>query len=197
MALKLNIKFDLKKVPKGARIAIAVAPAVIIAILFVVLVYMPKTKEVKMLNADISKQENEIAKNKTKAAKLDILKIENDKLTKKLKELQEKLPEEEGVSTLIQQLSEMAVKADIDILTWKPEAKKAHPSGIVEEIPFSLTLAGTYHNLGSFFSSLTRLNRIVNVSDIQLGDPKVRKEEAALNITVKAITFSAVKEKGK
>ena len=47
--------------PKGARIAIAVAPAVIIAILFVVLVYMPKTKEVKMLNADISKQENEIA----------------------------------------------------------------------------------------------------------------------------------------
>ena len=197
MALKLNIKFDLKKVPKGARIAIAVAPAVIIAILFVVLVYMPKTKEVKMLNADISKQENEIAKNKTKAAKLDILKIENDKLTKKLKELQEKLPEEEGVSTLIQQLSEMAVKADIDILTWRPEAKKAHPSGIVEEIPFSLTLAGTYHNLGSFFSNLTRLNRIVNVSDIQLGDPKVRKEEATLNITVKAITFSAVKEKGK
>ena len=197
MALKLNIKFDLKKVPKGARIAIAVAPAVIIAILFVVLVYMPKTKEVKMLNADISKQENEIATNKTKAAKLDILKIENDKLTKELKELQAKLPEEEGISTLIQQLSEMAVKADIDILTWKPEAKKAHPSGIVEEIPFSLTLAGTYHNLGSFFSNLTRLNRIVNVSDIQLGDPKVRKEEATLNITVKAITFSAVKEKGK
>ena len=197
MALKLNIKFDLKKVPKGARIAIAVAPAVIIVILFVVLVYMPKAKEVKMLNADISKQENEIAKNKTMAAKLDILKIENDKLIKELKELQEKLPEEESVSTLIQQLSEIAVRADIDILTWRPEAKKAHPSGIVEEIPFSLTLAGTYHNLGSFFSNLTRLNRIVNVSDIQLGDPKVRKEEAALNITVKAITFSAVKEKGK
>lgn len=197
MALKLNIKFDLKKVPKGARIAIAVAPAVIIAILFVVLVYMPKTKEVKMLNADISKQENEIAKNKTMAAKLDILKIENDKLIKELKELQEKLPEEESVSTLIQQLSEIAVRADIDILTWRPEAKKAHPSGIVKEIPFSLTLAGTYHNLGSFFSNLTRLNRIVNVSDIQLGDPKVRKEEAALSISLKAITFSAVKEKGK
>ena len=197
MAIKLDIKFDLKKVPKGARIAIAVAPAVIIAILFVMLVYFPKTKEIKKLDTDISAQENDIAKNRTKAAKLDILKIENDKLTKELKELQAKLPEEEGISTLIQQLSEMAVKADIDILTWKPEAKKAHPSGIVEEIPFSLTLAGTYHNLGSFFSSLTRLNRIVNVSDIQLGDPKVRKEEAALNITVKAITFSAVKEKGK
>jgi type IV pilus assembly protein PilO len=197
VALKLNIKFDLKKVPKGARIAIAVAPAVIIVILFVVLVYMPKAKEVKMLNADISKQENEIATNKTKAAKLDILKIENDKLTKKLKELQEKLPEEEGISTLIQQLSEKAVRADIDILTWRPEAKKAHPSGIVEEIPFSLTLAGTYHNLGSFFSSLTTLNRIVNLSDIQLRDPKAKKEEASLNISLKASTFSAVKEKGK
>ncbi|RJQ40493.1 MAG: hypothetical protein C4550_03530 [Nitrospiraceae bacterium] len=197
MALKLNIKLDLKKVPKGARIAIAVAPAVIIAILFVVLVYMPKTKEVKKLNADISKQENEIATNKTKAAKLDILKIENDKLTKKLKELQEKLPEEGGISTLIQQLSEIALKSDIDILTWRPEAKKAHPSGIVEEIPFSLTITGTYHNLGSFFSSLTTLNRIVNLSDIQLRDPKAQKEEALLSISLKATTFSAVKEKGK
>ncbi|MCG2709721.1 MAG: type 4a pilus biogenesis protein PilO [Thermodesulfovibrionales bacterium] len=197
MALKLDIKFDLKKVPKGARIAIAVTPAVIIAILFVMFVYMPKTKEIKKLNTVISAQENEIAKNKTIAAKLDILKVENDKLIKELKELQEKLPEEEGVSTLIQQIAEIAVRADIDILTWKPEIKKAHPSGIVEEIPFSLTLAGTYHNLGSFFSSLTRLNRIVNVSDIQLGDPKARKEEAALNISLKAITFSAVKEKGK
>lgn len=197
MALKLNIKFDLKKVPKGARIAIAVAPAVIIAILFVMLVYLPKTKEIKKLNTVISAQENEIAKNKTMAAKLDILKVENDKLIKELKELQEKLPEEEGVSTLIQQIAEIAVRADIDILTWKPEIKKAHPSGIVEEIPFSLTLAGTYHNLGSFFSSLTRLNRIVNVSDIQLGNPKAQKEEAALSISLKAATFSAVKEGGK
>jgi type IV pilus assembly protein PilO len=197
VALKLNIKLDLKKVPKGARIAIAVAPAVIIAILFVVLVYMPKTGEIKKLNADISKQENEIAKNKTMAAKLDILKIENDKLIKELKELQEKLPEEEGISTLIQQLSEKALKSDIDLLTWKPEAKKAHPSGIVEEIPFSLTLAGTYHNLGSFFSSLTTLNRIVNLSDIQLRDPKAQKEEASLSISLKASTFSALKEKGK
>ncbi|MDI6744439.1 MAG: type 4a pilus biogenesis protein PilO [Thermodesulfovibrionales bacterium] len=197
MALKLDIKFDLKKVPKGARIAIAVAPALIIAILFVMLVHMPKTKEIKKLDADISVQENEIAKNKTKAAKLDILKIENDKLIKELKELQEKLPEEEGISTLIQQLSEIALKSDIDILTWKPEVKKVHPSGIVEEIPFSLTLAGTYHNLAFFFSSLTRLNRIVNVSDIQLRDPKAQKEEAALNISLKAATFSAVKEKGK
>ena len=199
MALKLGIKFDLKKIPKGAIIAIAVAPAVIIVVLFVILIYFPKTKEIKKLNADISAQENDIAKNRTKAAKLDILKIENDKLTKKLKELQEKLPEEEGVSSLIQQIAEMAAKADIDILTWKPETKKAHPSGIVEEIPFSLTLAGTYHKLGSFFSSLTQLNRIVNVSDIQLqlGNATTQKEEASLSISLKATTFSAVKEKSK
>lgn len=197
MALKLNIKLDLKKIPKGARLAIAVAPAVIIIILFIALLYMPKIKEIKKLNTDISAQENEIAKNKTMAAKLDILKVENDKLIKELKELQEKLPEEEGVSTLIQQLSEMSVKTDIDLLTWKPEPKKAHPSGIVEEIPFSLTLTGTYHNLGSFFSNLTRLNRIVNISSIQLGSPKTQKDEAILSITLKATTFSAVKEKGK
>lgn len=195
--MAINIKFDIKKIPKGVRIALSVAPAVIISVIVLMLIVMPKTKEIKGLRSEISTQENEIAKSKAMAAKLDVLKVENEKLKKRLDELKEQLPEEKEVSSLLKQISEVAAKSDIDILSWKPEAKKAHPSGIVEEIPFSLTLTGTYHNLGYFFSNITRLNRIVNFSDIKLGTPKTQKDEAILNITFKASTFSSVKEEGK
>lgn len=195
--MAINIKFDIKKIPKGVRIALSVAPAVIISVIVLMLIVMPKTKEIKKLRTEISTQQNEIAKSKAMAAKLDILKVENEKLKKRLDELKEQLPEEKEVSSLLKQISEVAAKSDIDILSWKPETKKAHPSGIVEEIPFSLTLTGTYHNLGYFFSNITRLNRIVNFSDIKLGNPKTQKEEAILDITFKASTFSAVKEEGK
>jgi len=196
MALKLNIKIDLKKIPKGVKIAIAVAPAVIIAVVAVIVVWMPKNKEIKKVTAEISKQNNEIAKSQSMAANLEILKIENEKLKKRFAKLQERLPEKAEVSSLIIQISEEARKSDIDILSWKHEPTKAHPSGIVEEIPFSLTVTGTYHNLGYFFGNLTRLNRIVNISDIKLGNPKVQKDEAMLNISLKASTFSAVKGAG-
>ncbi|MBI4691557.1 MAG: type 4a pilus biogenesis protein PilO [Nitrospirae bacterium] len=197
MALKLDIKLDLKKIPKGVRIGIAIAPAVIILVLVVMFVVMPKTKAIKKLRTEIAEQENEIAKNQAIAAKLDILKIENERLRKRLEELKEQLPEEKEVSSLLKQISGIASQSNVDILSWKPESKKAHPSGIVEEIPFSVTLKGSYHSLGTFFGNLTRLNRIVNLSDIKLGSPTMQKDEAMLSITFKASTFSAVGEIGK
>ncbi len=195
--MAINIKFDLKKIPKGVRIALVFIPAVLILVGVLIFIVVPKTKEIKKLRSDISAQENEIAKSQAMAAKLDVLKVENEKLKKRLDKLKEQLPEEKEVSSLLKQISEVAAKSDIDILSWKPETKKAHPSGIVEEIPFSLTLTGTYHSLGYFFSNITRLNRIVNFSDVKLGNPKPQKGEAILDISFKASTFSAVKEEEK
>lgn len=198
MALKLDLKIDLKKLPKAARIAVAVVPSVIIIVLVVMLVVMPKQKDISKLKKEIDGQTNEIAKSRLMAEKLDVLKVENEKLKKKLDALKEKLPEEKEVSSLLKQISDEAAKATVDILTWKPEAKRPHQSKIVEEIPFAITMSGTYHNLGAFFGNLTRLNRIVNLSDIKLGDPKPAKAgEATLNISFKASTFTAVKDEDK
>ena len=80
------------------------------------------------------------------------------------------------------------------ILLWKPEQRVTHLSGIVYEIPVKVELSGSYHNLGYFFSSLTRLNRIVNISDIKLGDPKPAKDSTVLKVTFAATTFSAIPE---
>jgi type IV pilus assembly protein PilO len=195
--MAIDLKLDMKKVPKGVKIGLSFAPAAIISILVLMLIVMPKTGEIKNLKVEISTQDNEIAKNKAMAAKLDILKVENQKLNKRLAELQEQLPEEKEVSSLLKQISEVAAKSEVDILTWVPGSKKPHPSGIVEEIPFSLTLTGTYHNLGLFFSNLTRLNRIVNITNISLGGAQIKKDEATLSISLSASTFSAVKEGGK
>ena len=77
---------------------------------------------------------------------------------------------------------------------WKPEQRKTHTSGIVYEIPVKVELSGSYHDLGDFFSSLTKFNRIVNISDIRLSDPKPEKGISREKITFVATTFSAVPE---
>jgi len=55
-------------------------------------------------------------------------------------------------------------------------------------------LGGSYHSLGYFFSSLTKLNRIVNISDFKLTDPKPDKGAAFIKIAFTATTFSSVPE---
>lgn len=193
MALKL--KLDIGTMPAAVKILLSVLPAALISLLVVILVILPKNKEIKRLNAEITKQQNQIAADQVKVSKLVTLRVENEKLKKRLDELKLQLPEEKEVTSLLKQVSDQGIKAGLKTVSWKPEQKKDHPSGTIYEIPVSVELSGSYHSLGIFFSSLTKLNRIVNISDIKIGDAKPQRNEATLKITFKATTFSAVPEK--
>lgn len=190
----MAIKIDFKTLPGYVKTIISILPTLVIAIAVTFMVILPKNKELKALNSKIQIQENEIAKSQAKAEKLTELITENQRLRIRLNELREQLPEEKEVSNLLKQVSDLGIVAGLRILLWKPEQKKSHPSGIVYEIPVRVELSGSYHNLGYFFSSLTKLNRIVNISDIKLSDPKPAKESSMLKVTFTATTFSVIPE---
>jgi len=190
MAININIK----SLPLYARIIISVLPAVILSIAIIILFILPKQKKIKELDAKIDTQSNEIAASQAKAAKLEILKQENEKLIKRINELKEQLPEEKEISSLLKQVSDLGIASGLTIKSWKTGQKATHSSGIVYEIPVSVDVEGTYHNLGYFLSSLTKLNRIVNISDMKLGSPKLVKAENLLTASFKASTFLAVPE---
>lgn len=192
MALKVNI--NLKTLPPYVKVILSLAPAVLIVIGVVFLLILPKHKEINALAIKISAQENEIAKNQAKAAKLPQLTLENERLGKRLEDLKQQLPEEKEITSLLKQVSDLCIRAGLKVSFWKPEAKKTHPSGIVYEIPVRVELGGSYHNLGSFFSSLTKLNRIVNITDFRLTDPNPDKGVAVMKIAFTASTFSSVPE---
>ena len=197
MALKINL--NIKNLPLYAKILIAVAPAAIIVAVVIFLLVLPKHKEIKAVEKNIAVQENEIAKNQAKAAKLPELTLENEKLRNRLNALKQQLPEEKEISTLLKQVSDLCIGSGLKVLLWKPQQRKPHASGIVYEIPVNVELSGSYHNLGYFFSSLTKLNRIVNISNIKLGseakgDEKAEKGSASLKISFAATTFSAIPE---
>ena len=190
--MKINI--NIKGLPLYLKILLSVIPAVIISAVFIFLFIMPKHKEIKVLETRISAQENEIATNQAKAEKLPQLTLENERLRKRLDELKQQLPDEKEVSTLLKQVSDLCIRAGLKIALWRPEQRKVHSSGIVYEIPVRVELQGSYHSLGFFFSSLTKLNRIVNVSGVRLSDPKPERGNAVLKISFTATTFSAVPE---
>ena len=181
--------------PLAVKVLIAFLPAIVISALVIILLILPRHKEIQRLNVEITKQENDIAKDQVKAAKLSTLKGENVKLRMRLDELKLQLPEEREVSGLLKQVSDLGIKSGLKIVSWRPEQKKDHPSGTIYEIPVAVELSGSYHNLGIFFSRLTKLNRIVNISDIKMGGPQPQRSEAIVRISFKATTFSAISDK--
>lgn len=78
--------------------------------------------------------------------------------------------------------------------TAKPaEAKKAPaPEPFYEEIPVKVTVTGNFQNIVSFFEKVAKLPRIINISDISMGDRKEIKGRGSVisaSCTVKTYMF--------
>jgi type IV pilus assembly protein PilO len=204
MAINLNINFNkIKNLSVKLQALIVSLPAIIFIILFVFMIYLPRDKEIKTLNAKITKLNQEIASSQDKVKILDKLIEENKTLKAKLESLKEQLPEEKEVSVLLKQISELGLQSGLEILLWKPEAKKTSPDNLYVEIPVKVEVLTGYHNLGVFFSHISRLPRLVNISDIDL-TVKTQKEkgrEGLITASFTARTFASVsadeKEEGK
>jgi len=59
MAINLSM-IDMKNTPPYLKVIIAAVPSILLIILFIVLIYTPKNKELKRLDASIVKLDNEI-----------------------------------------------------------------------------------------------------------------------------------------
>lgn len=193
MELTIN---KLKQLPLNLQIVIAVIPGIIMIILFFFLVYTPKSKQIDVLSAKIVKLDNEIAAGEEQVKRLDALIEENKLLKGRLAKLKEQLPEEKEVSVLLKQISELGLGAGLEILLWKPEAKKPQPEGLYVEIPVKVTVLAEYHRLGDFFSHISRLPRLVNISNIELKVSNKKELEGKGIITADFIasTFASVSE---
>lgn len=195
MAINININFNkIKNLSPRMQALIFALPALVLIILFVFMIYLPKNKEIKSLNAKIAKLNQEIASSQEKVKILDTLLEENRSLKAKLESLKEQLPEEKEVSELLKQISESGLQSGLEILLWKPEAKKTSPENLYTEIPVKVEVSTGYHNLGVFFSHISRLPRLVNISDIDLRmkSQKGKEKEGFITAVFTARTFASV-----
>lgn len=198
MKLNLDIKalkkLDPKKVPRWARYVIMFGVPAIVIVLFFFMGYQPKAEKIKKLKKVVATQQSEIEKAETKLRKLPQLKKRYEEVKGEFEALKRQLPEEKEITNLLKEVSALALRSNLSIRLWKPGNKRLHPSNIVYEIPVKVEMLGSYHRLGDFFSSLTGLDRIVNISNIKMEKPKVQGSEAILSISFDAKTFTAVPE---
>ncbi len=193
MALKLG--FDIETLPPAKKKLLLVLPPLIIIVLFAVLLIMPAFEERGKLATEVEKQNNEIQTAKKGAEKLSTLMAENERLRSRLFELQMQLPEEKEISGLLRQVSELGIKSGLQIVSWKPKDKVVHPSKEVYQIPVEVEMRGNYHRFGQFFSNITKLNRVVNISNINMKTGDQKQKVAVLNVSFTAMTYSFIPEK--
>jgi type IV pilus assembly protein PilO len=106
----------------------------------------------------------EIDKGHATERKLPQFNKEVKDLEVRLEGLKAVLPEEKDVGDLISRMQMLAMQSSLKIRSFKPGTVVAKQ--LYSELPHDVEFDGTYHNLGTFLDRLSKLSRIINVSDI-------------------------------
>jgi type IV pilus assembly protein PilO len=93
-------------------------------------------------------------------------KLQNQKLLEKLGTLKIILPEAKQTDDLLRQVQSSALSSGLTIKLFQPLA--IVQKDFFSEWPISMQVEGNYHNLGIFFDRLSKLSRIVNVSNVKI-----------------------------
>jgi type IV pilus assembly protein PilO len=165
------------KAPLGAKIGVVAAAIAAITALNYFVIGAALGPSISELDAKMRKAEAERAKldkeyiEKTAIANnLNQFRREKELLEQQLREALAELPEEKNIEDLLQLFQDRALKAGLKIDSIEPKAPTTER--FYARIPIPMTVKGNYHEIATFFDSLGRMRRIVNVSDVSLGDPK-------------------------
>jgi type IV pilus assembly protein PilO len=171
---------------KIQRIIICCVSVVLIVGIFVYFLYMPKYEEINKLEKAIAVQEETLAKTKKNAAQYAEYQKKLEAAQAKFNVVSKALPLTDEVPALLTGISQVGKDSGLTFLLFKPEKERIKE--FYAELPVTMSLSGSYHDLGVFFDQLAGMSRIVNVKEF---DMKIAKD-ASLNIACKAETYKFV-----
>ena len=128
-----------------------------------------------------------------RAAKLELYKEQLAEMEASFGALLRQLPETTEVESLLVDVSQTGLASGLEVKRFKPSAEEK--KGFYAELPISLEVSGSYHQLATFISGLAALPRIVTISDMKL-EPFDKEETsvAKLKMSATAKTYRYLQE---
>ncbi|MFH1263805.1 MAG: type 4a pilus biogenesis protein PilO [Pseudomonadota bacterium] len=149
--------------------------------------FTPKKEELDRLRKQSSELKVRLLENQAIADNLPKFQEEVNILNEQLKQALALLPNEADVHTLYRQLSIVAKKTNIGLLSFKPAGQSN--KGFYSDLGMDLKIDGTYHDIASFIDQVGKLSRIVNISNLVFSSPKAVGNTIVLNVDCRATTF--------
>jgi len=136
--------------------------------------------------------EDELIQKQSIANNLAQFKHEKEILERRLAQALTELPNEANIDDLIRSLSEVGTKSGLTINSIDPQAEQKQ--SFYASIPIVMSVTGNYHEIGVFLDSVSKLARIVNVTNIRMSQPRVSNDKLLVNATYVATTFRFLPE---
>ena len=180
------------KAPVGQKVGVVAAVIVALTAANWYFFVDPMQTQINQRQATLRQLEDELIQKQSIANNLAQFKHEKEILERRLAQALTELPNEANVDDLIRSLSEIGTKSGLTINSIDPQGEQRQ--SFYAAIPIVMSVTGNYHEIGVFLDSLSKLARIVNVTNIKMGQARVANEKLLINATYIATTFRFVPE---
>ena len=123
-----------------------------------------------------------------KAANFDAYKAQLAEIEQSFGAMLRQLPGKTEVPSLLVDISQTGLAAGLEEELFRPQGEL--PRDFYAELPITIRLSGTYHELARFVSDVAALPRIVTIHDISLKTPeKAPGGELVMDLTAKTYRY--------
>jgi type IV pilus assembly protein PilO len=183
----------LAKLPLPAKVGIGAALCVLVAFAYWFIFYSDVSSKIAGEEQQKKKLRDELAQQQQAQATYIADRGElalREQRSRELNKVLPPLPEEDVFLSSVQQASNTA---GIDLKGYAP--KDEVPQTFYARIPMKLDMSGRFHQIAKFAYELGKVDRIINVEDIELGEPKVVGDDVVLSAHCLATAFHALAPK--
>jgi len=182
----------LNKLPLVGKIGVGAAVLVLVGVAYFVVFYGDVESSIKaaqgqeqQLRVDLADaRKNEFSYQKDLAELTD--------RQQRQRELNKVLPVETEYPAFLSAVQSVANVSGIGLTSWTPQP--AINEQFYARVPMKVTLVGRYHQVAKFFYGVGQLDRIINMENISLTDPKVQGDDVVVKTEALATAFRSVED---
>ena len=172
---KSSLIEKVEKIKMAHRVMILLGALVLLGGLFVFLFYIPKAGEISRIKAEITGIEQQINQGMIREKNLEKFEAGYAQVNTQFQEILKLLPDKREIPTLLRSITQLGSDSNLEFLLFKP--LKERYQDFYVEIPVSMELSGSYHNVALFFDKIGRMERIVNIFDVSMKPIKERSTD--------------------
>jgi type IV pilus assembly protein PilO len=177
----------LAKLPLAAKLGVGVGFAVLIAFAYWFIFYADVSKKIDSANNQAKQLKGDLTAQQQAQASYFADRDELALRQQRAREFNKVLPAEKQQPQFLSAVQQAAGTAGVNLITYQPLDEA--PQAFYVKDPMRLEVTGHFHQITKFMYEVGKLDRIINMENIELIDPKVQGEEITMKGKCLATAF--------
>jgi type IV pilus assembly protein PilO len=188
----LSVLDDILERPTGQKVGALVGLVLAVAVLDWQYWYGPNQRDLADVSAQVAQKRADLDVRRSKTNARGEFERELRDLNAELKRAQARLPDQREIADLLSSVAASGRASGLEIVLFRQKPEVYHD--FYADVPVEMQMRGTYHDVALFLDRVKRLDRIVNVSDINMKKPRIEGDRMMLDAACTATTFRFLDE---